>query len=65
MKVVVPIAENDASINREWFHVVGMYYVTENGYAISAYREDDLLARSAMSGVKVDNLLSELDHMIE
>lgn len=65
MKVVVPVLENDASIGRNWFHVIGMYYVTENGYAISAYDEKEALTRSTLSGVKVESLLNELGNMIE
>lgn len=64
MKVVVPVLENDAAIDRNWFNVIGMYYVTDNGYAISAYDEDDALTRRALSGVKVERLLTELGEMI-
>ena len=65
MKVVVPVLEDEPSINREWFHVIGMYYVTEDDYVISAYDEDKFLTRNNMSGMKVDDLLKELAKMIE
>ena len=42
-----------------------MYYITENGYAISAHDEESLLKREPMSGMHVDDLLKELHKMLK
>lgn len=66
MKIVVPIADYDEPNNTRYgFDNVGMYYITENGYAISAYDEESLLKREPMSGMHVDDLLKELHKMLK
>lgn len=65
MRVVVPVLENDPSDNEVWYDVVGMYYITENDYAISAYDEETLLEREPMSGMHIDKLLKQLHKMIK
>ena len=64
MKVIVPLAEGDEGQNRDTYGVVGMYYVTDNDYAISAYDEDEY-AMSTYSGLRVNTLLEELKALIE
>ena len=66
MKIVVPIADYDELDNTRYsFDNVGMYYITENGYAISAYDEESLLEREPLSGMHVDDLLKELHKMLK
>lgn len=66
MKIVVPIADYDEPNNTRYgFDNVGMYYITENGYAISAYDEESLLKKEPMSGMHVDDLLKELHRMLK
>lgn len=60
MKVVVPVTADKKVPARNYYLVDGMYYVTEDGYAISAFREDTATAKSITSGLKVDELLKLL-----
>jgi len=60
MKVVVPVIRDDEKSSRSYYNVNGMYYVTADGYAISAFEEATVYARTAFSGVKVEELLKEL-----
>lgn len=57
MKVVVPVKKDSDQIGRTSYTVDGMFYVTENGYALSAFQEN---TRSTKSGMKVGTLLEEL-----
>ena len=59
MKVVVPVAKNKGENSRTFYDIVGMYYVTEDGYALSVYTEDNV-ARTSLSGLTVEALLKEL-----
>lgn len=64
MKVVVPVRKQDDDTVRHGYHVVGMYYVTDNGYAISAFDEVECTTLSrTYSGIKVDALLKELANL--
>lgn len=61
MKVVVPVSRLSENSSRSIYMVVGMYYVTEEGYALSAFDENTAAtARTTYSGIKVENLLKEL-----
>ena len=63
MRVVVPIMWRDEDVpTRAYYTVDGMYYVTEEGYAISAFDENATYSKSKdeLSGVKVDTLLKKL-----
>lgn len=64
MKMIIPLKENDSKDTRNYFTEIGMYYVTEDGYAISAYDETDL-SRTIRSGIKVKTLLKELQELME
>lgn len=64
MKVIVPLAKGDEVPNRDTYGVVGMYYVTENGYAISAY-DENTLASTTYSGSRVSVLLEDLKELIK
>lgn len=57
MRVVVPVARDSDVKGRTWYTKHGMFYVTDDEYAISVFEED---TRSAKSGMKVDALLKEL-----
>ncbi len=60
MKVVVPVTPDKKVPGRNYYLVDGMYYVTEDGYAIAAFREDTANTKSRTSGLKVDELLKRL-----
>ncbi len=60
MKIVVPVVTDDDNPTRNHYIVDGMYYVTEDGYAISAFEESTVYSRQLMSGVKIEELLQEL-----
>lgn len=60
MKIVVPVVMDSEKTERNYYTVNGMYYVTDDGYAISAFEETTAYSRNAMSGVKVEELLKEL-----
>jgi len=57
MKVVVPVKSDINKKDRNYYTVEGMFYITDKGYAISAFEED---IKTAKSGIKVDALLKEL-----
>ena len=59
MRVVVPVMVDDDVSTRANFNVYGTYYVTEDGYALSAFDEEVAQTR-AMTGVKVEALLEQL-----
>ncbi len=59
MKIVVPVIRNKDKPTRHSYTVDGTFYVTEDGYAISAFEEDSR-SRIALSGLKVEDLLNEL-----
>lgn len=60
MKVVVPVTEDDKVDNRNYYNVVGTFYVTDDGYAISAFDEEPAKLRRSLSGIKVEELMKEL-----
>ena len=61
MKVVVPIyGRNDEKYpNRKAITAVGIYYVTEDGYAISAFNEETR-SNYELSGMKVEEAMEKL-----
>ena len=58
MKIVVPVAAEE-NTSRAQFTVHGMYYVTKDGYVLSAYQEE-AAPEKQFSGAKVEVLLQEL-----
>lgn len=56
MKIIVPVHKEDGAESRYNYSVIGMYYVTEDGYVISAYDEEKLAER-IYSGMKVEQFL--------
>lgn len=60
MKIVVPVVKDDKKEGRTHYTVDGMYYVTQDEYVISAFDENIMNSKSAMSGLKVDVLLNKL-----
>ncbi len=60
MKIVVPVVNDKKKSTRNHYIVDGMYYVTEDGYAISAFEENATSSRNITSGVKVEELLRQL-----
>lgn len=59
MRVVVPVMVDDDVSTRANFYVYGTYYVTGDGYVLSAFDEEAAQTR-AMTGVKVEALLEQL-----
>lgn len=61
MKIVVPVFVRKTKNHptRRDYDVCGMYYVTDAGYAISAYDETKATEK-ALTGIKVEQLLKEL-----
>ena len=59
MRVVVPVIQTKGKASRYYYGVEGMYYVTEDGYALSAF-DEQTRAKKAYSGVKVEDLLEAL-----
>lgn len=61
VKLVVPVTKNYYD---EWsFSIFGIYYVTEDGYVIASYDEDDWygrVAESALSGLKLEDFLRKV-----
>ena len=60
MKIVVPVQKDEKVDGRHGYFVQGMYYVTDEGYAISAYDESASKVTRSLSGVKVSQLLKQL-----
>ena len=61
MQVVVPAVEDSEVDGRNYYTVFGMYYVTEEGYVIAAYDEEQLNdSEDVFSGIKVNSLLEKL-----
>lgn len=61
MRVVVPVAKDKEKSSRNHYIVDGMYYVTLDGYALSAFDEQNVsVSRGVSSGVKVETLLKNL-----
>lgn len=52
MRIIVPVIKDDDGENQYNYSVIGMYYVTEDDYVISAYDEAKL-AEQVYSGMKV------------
>lgn len=59
MKIIVPVIKEKNGTNRYNYNVIGMYYVTEDGYVISAYDEESR-ADKVYSGMYVERFLKEL-----
>ncbi len=59
MKVVVPIIRDKRVKGRTSYTVNGMYYVTDDDYAITAFDETKN-GKRVLNGVKVDVLMKEL-----
>lgn len=59
MKVVIPVYQDSFKESRYWWSEVGMYYVTEDGYVISAF-DEETLSYKVYSGIKVEELLEKV-----
>lgn len=61
MKIVVPVIRDPKVTSRNHYGAQGMYYVTEDGYAITAFEENLATKRSrTINGIKVNELLDNL-----
>lgn len=60
MKIIVPTIKGEDDSSRYFYNVYGMYYVTDDGYAISAFDENKAMMKKTMSGIRVENLMNEL-----
>ncbi len=60
MKIIVPVFKDENSKSRHYYCVDGMYYVTDTGYAISAFDEAAMPSEKTLSGKKVNDVLNEL-----
>ncbi len=60
MKAIVPVIRDMDKESRMQFGVNGFFYVTENGYVLSAFDEQQASMKTAITGEKVDVLLKEL-----
>ncbi|WP_418596337.1 hypothetical protein [Hominenteromicrobium sp.] len=59
MRIVTPIRADQNIASRTYFGTEGTYYVTPDGYALSAFEETD----TAFSGLRVEALLEKLKEM--
>lgn len=60
MKIVVPIRLASVDKKQFAFSVEGAYYVTDDGYAVSAFDEDRAMMEEPLSGIRVEKLMKEL-----
>lgn len=60
MKIIVPTHLEDDIKKQFSYGVYGTYYVTDDGYAVSAFDENKAQMKRSMSGVRVEKLLEEL-----
>ncbi len=60
MRVVVPVVTDEEAEGRCYYTVNGMYYVTGNGYALSAFAQEPQTKSARQSGVRVETLLNVL-----
>lgn len=60
MKAIVPVIRDMDVESRMQFGVNGFFYVTEDGYVLSAFDEQKASIKTTITGEKVDVLLKEL-----
>ncbi|MBQ6698838.1 MAG: hypothetical protein IJN09_07315 [Oscillospiraceae bacterium] len=60
MEVVIPVIADKNKGERFSYSVMGTYYVTDEGYAISAFDESTAQMRTSYNGIKVEDLLKQL-----
>ncbi len=58
MRMVIPMSRDPEKPSRSYYQLDGIYYITEDEYAISAFEEK--LEPQPLSGMKVDELMQEL-----
>lgn len=63
MRIVTPIRADQNNASRTYFGTEGTYYVTPDGYAISAFEEDAASYAAAPNGLRVEALLEKLKEM--
>lgn len=59
MEVVVPVIEDKVKDSFS-YSVMGTYYVTDDGYALSAFDESTAQMKRSYNGIKVEDLLKQL-----
>lgn len=59
MEVVVPVIE-DKEKDSFSYSVMGTYYITDEGYALSAFDESTAQMKRSYNGIKVEDLLKQL-----
>lgn len=64
MKVIIPLIEEEEMPFKDIYVAVGTYYVTEKGYVLSAYDENQY-AESTYTGLHVNVLLEKLKELIK
>lgn len=60
MQIIVPVVTDEYKAERNHYIVDGMYYVTKDGYALSAFQENVVHERERTSGLKVEKLFQTL-----
>lgn len=60
MKVVFPAARDEEKPERNYYSLTGMYYITDEGYALSAFDESTAQMKKSYNGIKVEDLLKQL-----
>lgn len=68
MQVIVPVIRDDKVTSRNWYGIEGMFYVTEDGYAIAAYDEAGAYYQfrysdEIYSGYRVRDVLKKLKRL--
>ena len=58
MRMVIPVSRDPEKPSRSYYQLEGIYYITEDEYAISAFEEK--LEPQPLSGMKVDELMQEM-----
>lgn len=60
MTVIVPASQEEEDPQQFAYSVYGTYYVTEDGYVVSAFDEQRAEMKESLNGIRVERLLDEL-----